>query len=256
MLPLFAVLIVLSISLLIIRVGTVALTMTGLSPQVARFQARSAYFGVGFTTAEAEKVLNNPVRREIVMGLMLLGNAGIISVISTVVLSTTEVPETGAFSYVWFRIAFLAGGIGTLYTLAYSSWIDRRISKSVRWALRKWTHLETQDYSELLHLARDYSVSEFPVQKGDWMAGHLLRDLRLRDEGVIILGIERADGTYIGVPRGECEVEVGDLLIAYGKHALLQGLEKRRAGFEGDRQHQAAVEWKQKVVEAQDSIPE
>ncbi|MGB0952891.1 MAG: TrkA C-terminal domain-containing protein [Planctomycetota bacterium] len=256
MLPLFAVLVVLSVSLLIIRVGTVAFMMTGLAPQVARFQARSAYFGVGFTTAEAEKVLNNPVRREIVMMLMLLGNAGIISVISTVVLSTTEVPEDGAFSHVWFRIAFLALGICTLFMLAYSKWIDRRISKAVRWALHKWTRLETQDYSEMLHLARDYSVSEFPVQEGDWMAGRPLRELRLRDEGVMILGIERADGTYIGVPRGHCPLEVGDRLIAYGKHAMLQALEKRRAGYEGDRQHQAAVEWKQSVGEALDSIPE
>lgn len=256
MLPLFAVLVVLSVSLLIIRVGTVALTMTGLAPQVARFQARSAYFGVGFTTAEAEKVLNNPVRREIVMALMLLGNAGIISVISTVVLSTTEVPDEGMFSRVWFRIAFLAGGIGLLFLLAYSKWIDRRISSAVRWALRRWTRLEVQDYSEMLHLAHDYSVSEFPVQEGDWIAGRALMNLRLGDEGVMILGIERADGTYVGAPKGNCVPQVGDLLIVYGKHAMLLGLEKRRAGYEGDRQHQTAVEWKQKVRAAQDSIPE
>lgn len=256
MLPLFAVLIVLSVSLLIIRVGTVAFMMTGLSPQVARFQARSAYFGVGFTTAEAEKVLNNPVRREIVMGLMLLGNAGIISVISTVVLSTTEVPETGLFSYALFRIAFLGAGLIGLFMIAYSKWIDRRISKVVRWALHRWSRLETQDYSEMLHLARDYSVSEFPVHEGDWLAGHLLRELQLRDEGVMVLGIERADGSYIGVPRGDCAVEVDDLLIVYGKHAMLQGLEKRKAGFEGDRQHQAAVEWKRKVGAPQDLTPE
>lgn len=256
MLPLSAVLVVLTISLLIIRVGTVALTMTGLSPAIARFQARSAYFGVGFTTMEAEKVLSNPVRREIVMILMLLGNAGIISVISTVVLSTTEIPETGLFSHVWFRILFLAGGIGALFLMAYSKWIDRHISRWVRWALRQWTRLEVQDYSEMLHLVRDYSVSEFPVHEGDWLAGRSLFDLRLGDEGVMVLGVERVGGSYIGAPRGACTLEVGDVLIVYGKHAMLQGLEKRKAGFEGDRQHQAAVAWKERVGAAQDLTPE
>ena len=49
-----SVLVVLLVSLLIARVGTVALTVTGMSREAARFQARSAFFGVGFTTGEAE----------------------------------------------------------------------------------------------------------------------------------------------------------------------------------------------------------
>jgi len=59
-----AVLTILALSLVITRVATVALTMTGLSRQVARFQARSALTGTGFTTSEAETVVNHPVRRQ------------------------------------------------------------------------------------------------------------------------------------------------------------------------------------------------
>jgi hypothetical protein len=58
-----ALLTVLVLSLLITRVATVALTMTGLSQEAARFQARSAFTGTGFTTKEAEDVVNHPVRR-------------------------------------------------------------------------------------------------------------------------------------------------------------------------------------------------
>lgn len=55
-----AFLIVLTLSLVITRIATVALTMTGLSSEAAEFQARSAFTGTGFTTAEAEKIVNHP----------------------------------------------------------------------------------------------------------------------------------------------------------------------------------------------------
>ena len=74
MLPIFSVLVTLALALVITRVATVALTLTGLSKESARFQARSAYTGVGFTTTEAESVVGHPVRRRIVMILMLLAS--------------------------------------------------------------------------------------------------------------------------------------------------------------------------------------
>ena len=82
MAPIISLLIILTLSILITRIATVALVVTGLSREAARFQARSAYTGVGFTTDESEKVVNHPVRRKILLVLMLLGNAGIITTIS------------------------------------------------------------------------------------------------------------------------------------------------------------------------------
>jgi len=67
------VLVVAVISLLITRVATVAFVLTGMSQEAARFQARSALTGTGFTTTESESVVGHPVRRRIVMALMLLG---------------------------------------------------------------------------------------------------------------------------------------------------------------------------------------
>ncbi len=76
---LISILIVLVISLLVVRVATVALTLTGMSQQMAKFQARSAFTGAGFTTSESENVVGHPVRRRIIMLLMLVGNAGIVT---------------------------------------------------------------------------------------------------------------------------------------------------------------------------------
>jgi hypothetical protein len=56
-------LVILLVSVLITKVATIALAHTGLSHESARFQARSAFTGVGFTTNEAERVVTHPVRR-------------------------------------------------------------------------------------------------------------------------------------------------------------------------------------------------
>lgn len=77
MISIVTLLIVLTLSILLTRIATVALTHTGLSRESAKFQARSAFTGVGFTTSESEKVVNHPIRRRILLMLMLLGNAGI-----------------------------------------------------------------------------------------------------------------------------------------------------------------------------------
>ena len=78
---------VLTLSVIVTRIATVALLHTGLSREAAQFQARSAFTGVGFTTTEAESVVNHPVRRRVVMLLMLVGNAGIVSVIASLLLT-------------------------------------------------------------------------------------------------------------------------------------------------------------------------
>ncbi len=86
--------VVVTLILLVTRVATVALTMTGMSLDHARFQARSAFTGTGFTTAEAEAVVSHPARRRIVAVLMLLSGAGAISVLGTLILSFAGIDST------------------------------------------------------------------------------------------------------------------------------------------------------------------
>jgi len=58
--------------------GSIALEATGMERAKSRFQALSALTGSGFTTREAESVVNHPHRRFIISWLMFIGNAGII----------------------------------------------------------------------------------------------------------------------------------------------------------------------------------
>ncbi len=53
----YSLLITLAVSLIVTRIAAVALMSTGLSREAARFKARSAFSGVGFTTSEAETIV-------------------------------------------------------------------------------------------------------------------------------------------------------------------------------------------------------
>lgn len=236
---------VILLSLVITRVATVALVLTGLSHETARFQARSALSGVGFTTSEAESVVTHPVRRRIVMLLMLLGGAGIVSVLGTLFLSFAGTDQSERTT----RVAILLGGLVLLWLVARSAWIDRQLSRSIGVVLERWTNLPARDYAALLHLSGGWTIAELAVGADDWIAGRTLGELRLRDEGVVLLGITRADGTYVGAPGFDSEVRVHDTLLVYGRAPRIEELDIRRAGRAGDAEHdRAAAEHRELVA--------
>jgi len=74
---LLALLSIVFIALLVVRIGTNALVLTGMSLTAARFQSASAFFGVGFTTSEAEMVVGHEVRRRIILHLIVAGTLGL-----------------------------------------------------------------------------------------------------------------------------------------------------------------------------------
>lgn len=249
MAALASVLLVVTLSLLINRIATVALTLTGLSRQAASFQARSAFTGVGFTTSEAEQVVTHPVRRRIVMLLMLLGNAGVVTTISSLLL--TFVNAAGSREWI-IRLITLGVGLLILWTLASSKWIDRYLSRVIHWALRKWTRLDVRDYNRLLHLSGDYTVTELKVQSDDWLANRRLNNLDLRQEGIAVLGIHRENGRYVGAPKGDTCIFPHDTLVLYGKLSLINELDQRGADIAGERAHHQAVSEQEKTLAKQD----
>jgi hypothetical protein len=75
-LAIFSVLLIIALPILVTRIAAVALVHTGLSRDAARFQARSALTGVGYTTTEAERVTCHPVRRRVAMTLCCWATPG------------------------------------------------------------------------------------------------------------------------------------------------------------------------------------
>lgn len=65
--------VLMTISIMLVRIASVALRLTGLDETTAKFQALSAVSGTGFTTKESEAIVNYPVRRKIITLLMIIG---------------------------------------------------------------------------------------------------------------------------------------------------------------------------------------
>lgn len=172
------------------RIATVDLTHTGLSRESAKFQARSAFTGVGFTTTESEKVFNHPIRRRLLL-LMLLDNAGVVIAASSLIISFVDLNSGGSLAW---RIVLLMAGIVVLWSLASSQWVDCHLSSLVSKALKRYTNLGIQDFAKLLHLSGNYQVTELQIEIDDWMAGKKLGQLDLPNEGVMVLGITPSGG--------------------------------------------------------------
>lgn len=239
MFEVISLLVVLVMSLIITRVATVALALTGMSHEAARFQARSALTGAGFTTSESERVVNHPVRRRIIMSLMLIGNTGLVLGASLMVILLAG--DGQGLGRRWHQVALLLGGLLALYTIARSAWLERGMARFIERVLSRHTDLSKRDYANLLRLGGDYRVVELELREGDWLLGRRLADLELPREGVLVLGITRSDGSYLGAPRGDSELAAGDTALLYGRESVLAELDQRRAGVGGHLRHAESV---------------
>lgn len=228
---------VISFSMIITRSAAVMLELTGMSRDSARFQSRAAYCGVGYSNRESEGIIDHPLRRRIISTLMLLGNAGTATAIATLILSFSGENT----SHKGLNLALIFGGLITIYVISSSKWVDTQMTTFVQWALKKYSRLDLNDYVALLNLSAGYSVLEVEVREGDWLGNSDLATLRLPMEGVLVLGVRRNDGSYMGVPPGNTRLEAGDVLTVYGKLDRLEELNHRQAGVAGLYAHAAAI---------------
>ena len=230
-----------------------ALMLTGMSRESARFQARSAFTGVGYTTHEAEDVVKHPVRRKVVMTLMLLGNLGIGAVVATLMLSFMNAAQSG---YWWLKLLVLALGLLLLWMAASSRYLERHTNRVISWVLRRWSDLQVRDYVAILQLEGDYAISELLVEPTDWLAEKTLLELKLPNEGVLVLAVRRSEGAFLGTPTGDMEVHAGDTLVLYGPIDRIEELDRRRQGKKGEKAHQEAVEEHEENLEEQEELDE
>jgi K+/H+ antiporter YhaU regulatory subunit KhtT len=241
---------VVTLGFLITRVAAVALRATGMSADAARFQARSAFSGVGFTTLESEDILTHPGRRKIVLALMALSGAGVATTFASLLLSFVG---TSGYRQPAGRLAILVIGLSLIGWVASSRWVDRHLSRLIERVLARTTDLDARDYVRLLDIQGDHSIDEITVEPGEWLEGRLICDLQLANEGVVVLGIRRPNGRYTGAPTGMTPIRLGDTVVVYGRTSALNELRNRRAGVAGDRAHADAKAEYERIV-AQEAI--
>ena len=209
LLPTFLVII---LSLLVVWAGGIALTMTGMEEKKARFQALSAFTRTGFTTREAELITSNPRRRTIVTWLMILGNAGIITVIVT---ATSSLASSTSGSAIGIGIGVLIASVVLIYFVAKYTPLVKIWGRFVEKRLVNSDFFEEGVSEDLLHLGEGYGLVKIFVMGGSPLIGLTLFEANTPENDFWVVGIERGKH-WISLPRSREKIEEQDRLIVYG----------------------------------------
>ncbi|MGI9645020.1 MAG: TrkA C-terminal domain-containing protein [Ilumatobacteraceae bacterium] len=211
-------LVVAALTMTFTKLATGALIATGVPPDIAAFQARSAFSGAGFTTTEAENVINHPTRRKIIATTMFVGNLGTPTLVVTVL------------------VGFLAGGPGSttertlvigagllLIVLAITNRPVTRVLTGVgeRYAQRRLLPVLERHVDELLALGDGYIVGARRIGEEPHDAQRSLRGLDEAFPGCTVLGVRQGDG-YVGSSPVDIDLTAGDVLIVYGPRDLVE----------------------------------
>ncbi len=207
------------ISFLVVRAGAIALMITGLDKKRAVFQALSAFTGTGFTTREAEKVINHPIRRKVISVLMILGNAGIV----TVIISATSSLISSKGYILPINVLILIIGVFVIYKIGTYKGFIKRWESFIEDKLVKSPHFEEESVEDLLHFIEGYGLVRANIKRDSPMAGSLLSKCKICREDLLILGIERGR-KWIPIPKPQEEIKDGDRIIVYGNLQNLKGL--------------------------------
>jgi len=237
---LIALVVIILLNILVNRIAAAALTFTGMSREMAKFQARSAFSLCGYTTNEAENMVNHPVRRQIVSLLMFFGSVGFIGMVAATLGAFSAQSETPSS----VRFGFLIALFILLWFVGTSKWVDDLMFRAISWALRRFTQLEVHDFVNLLQLGAGYNVTELAIEPGDWLVGRRLDELRLSDIGINVLGIHRSNGEFVGTPVGSTYIRRDDQLIVYGARDQILDLDRRKGDPGEGARHWAMVEEK------------
>jgi len=236
---------IITMTLLTTRIAAVALSLTGLSDTIARFQARSALSGVGFTTSEAESITTDHRRRKIIMKLMLIGNVGIVSLVATGLLSFMHLSHN--YKHMPSVSVFLAG-LAVLWFLATSKTMEKILRKLIQKFFRKYTSLASRNYEDILRLNGNFVLVEIPVNLKGWLENKTLSESKLDLEGILVLGIHRDSGDYIGIPQPDTLFKAGDLVTLYGHSEQITKLNNRKADHKGEESHLKSIKNNKEMI--------
>ena len=211
----FTVMVIFTISTILVRIASTIMRLTGLPDNVARFQSLSAMTGTGFTTRESELIVNYPIRRRVLMTLMIIGNIGLVSVVSTIVVAFSEIgPERASVvqQVFWFTAALAVN-----FLVIVNPVVDGLLCRFLSWVLVRTTNLGKRRFVRLLSLEDDMTIAEHhlrlrhSIMIGDLIPEHI--DLSV----IMIRGAETKHPSHLG---DEMEIEPFETAICFGKEDM------------------------------------
>jgi hypothetical protein len=213
--------IALVVSWVVVRIGAIAFQITGLEWSLAKFQSLSCFSGTGFTTKEAELITGDKRRRKIATILMVLGNAGLVTLIASAASALN--PEHNVVPWLEenflnapINITVLAAALFLVYKILTNRHITGKLTRYLRKKVIKQELLKPVSFEELLQLTGGYGISRIEVGADSPLIDKTLAESDLRKNDITVLAIIR-DNETIPNPSANRRIQKGDGLISFGK---------------------------------------
>ena len=218
---------VIFISFIVVRIGAIAFHLTGLDWSLSKFQALSCFSGTGFTTKESELIVSHPQRRKIASVLMVLGNAGLVTLIATTANSLRphqiEIPylrKLQPWLIPWIDLVVIALVVYGLYRFISSKAARRLTNTLQRRLIAKQQARRTVSFEELTITTGGYGVSRVPIGADCRLIHKKLVDSGLKEQNILVLAIVRGSET-IPNPPVMTEILENDELICFGQTDII-----------------------------------
>ena len=217
-------------SFIIVRIGAVAFQLTGLEWSLAKFQALSCFSGTGFTTKESELIVSNLQRRRIASFLMVLGNAGLVTMVASGVSALTP-SDRSMWSWLsrsmlpfdipqelvpWINVGLIVILVYIMYRILTNKRNLVRLTNALRRRIIKRELFQQVSFEELLIVTGGYGVTQIQVRQTSPILDKSLVESGLRQRDITVLAITRGE-TTIPNPPADTKILLNDRLISFGK---------------------------------------
>lgn len=212
--------ILLALSVALVRIAAVAMRLTGLPEHIARFQCMSALTGTGFTTQESEMIVNYPIRRRVLVALMVLGNLGMVSVGTTFIVAfvgTDHDPDA-----VTMQVVIIILAIGFTLFVMTNKRLDRIMCSFIGFILSRTTSLGKRRYQSILQLDNGFSIAEHVVTG---TRSQRIGDISLAEIPLTLLAVRTGKTRQFRQISEELFVSPGDIFICFGSETAHDSFE-------------------------------
>lgn len=220
--------IIVIISITVVRIGAVAFELTGLEWTVAKFQALSCFTSTGFTTKESELVVKSQQRRKIATILMIIGHAGLVSLIATFVNSLRpsqlvhkvfqpiiHLDKMPTLS-VLINIVIIALACWLILSLFSHTKFSKKLTKVIQNFFIKKNFISRTYVQDLVISAGGFGIINIEVTKNSMLYHISLTDIVKKYPDMKILAIERGRNIITNL-TDDTRMLLGDNIISYGK---------------------------------------
>lgn len=219
---------VIILSFIIVRIGAIAFQITGLEWSVAKFQALSCFSSTGFTTSEAELIVTNRQRRRIASVLIVLGHAGLVTMIATLAnslraqrvieekLTKPLLPAIPPPLVPWINLAVIGIVLYILYKVSTSSKFVKKLTNFLRKRIIRKELIQRVSFEELMLSTGGYGVARIAVCSGSPVINKTLSESALRSQDITVLAITR-EGKTTANPPANTKLFLNDELLCFGK---------------------------------------